>query len=56
MPSGTIERTVIDDTLPGGPRERIIRYTAPFDKCDREEDYRTAWAEFEKRLISEGIS
>ena len=44
-----IERTITDDTLPGGPRERTIIYEAPFDQCDREEDYRTAWAEFERR-------
>jgi hypothetical protein len=44
-----IARTIQDDTLPGGPRERTIIYEAPFDQCDREEDYRTAWAEFERR-------
>ena len=47
--SPTIERTVTDDTLPGGPRERTIVYEAPFDQCDREEDYRTAWTEFARR-------
>lgn len=30
------------------PREREIRYMAPFDRCDRVEDYRTAWAFFER--------
>lgn len=50
LPAGAkVERTVIDDTLPGGPREKIITYLAPFDKCDREEDYKTAWAEFARR-------
>jgi len=49
MKSGTAPRELDDDTLPGGPRKRIITYEAPFDRCDREEDYRTAWAEFEKR-------
>lgn len=44
-----IKRTVTDDTLPGGPRERTIVYEGPFDQCDREEDYRTAWAEFARR-------
>jgi hypothetical protein len=44
-----ITRTIQDDTLPGGPRERTIVYEAPFDQCNREEDYRTAWAEFERR-------
>jgi hypothetical protein len=52
MKSGTIERKVIDDTLPDKPNwERTITYVAPFDKCDREEDYATAWREFEKRMI-----
>ena len=50
MQSGTVERTITDDTQPGGPVERTITYKAPFDRCDREEDYRIAWAEFEKRL------
>ena len=40
----------MDDTLPGGPVERTVTYAAPFDRCDREEDYETAWAAFEKRL------
>ena len=25
-----------------------LYYYAPFDKCDRVEDYKTAWAHFEK--------
>jgi hypothetical protein len=31
------------------PRERVIEYVAPFDKCDREQDYRTVWAAFDER-------
>jgi hypothetical protein len=50
MTEGTVTRTITDDTLPGGPIQRTITYTAPFDKCDRETDYRTAWAAFEARL------
>jgi hypothetical protein len=50
MTTGTVTRTITDDTLPGGPIERTITYVAPFDKCDRETDYRTAWAAFEERL------
>lgn len=42
-------RTVTDDTIPGGPIERTIEYVAPFDRCDREEDYETAWAFFEAK-------
>lgn len=34
-----------------GPVEQIITYVAPFDRCDREQDYATAWKEFEKRGI-----
>lgn len=44
-----IERTVRDDTLPGGPVDRTIQYVAPFTLADREADYRTAWAHFESR-------
>jgi len=58
----TLEVEIEDDTLPptvplrpgdrwvnteGGPRYRKIVYEAPFDKCDRVTDYRTAWAHFE---------
>lgn len=49
MERGTVERTVMDDTLPGGPRERKIVYEAPFDRCDRERDYEVVWAEFTRR-------
>lgn len=42
-------RTIIDDTMPGGPVERTIEYVAPFDRCDREQDYETAWKFFEKK-------
>lgn len=41
-----IERMVLDDTQPGGPINRIIRYTAPFTLADRESDYRVAWEHF----------
>jgi len=48
--SGTVERTIIDDTQPGGPIERTITYEAPFDRCDREKDYEIVWTEFERRF------
>lgn len=38
-----------DDTMPGGPIERTIEYVAPFDRCDREKDYETAWKFFEEK-------
>ncbi len=42
-------RTIIDDTMPGGAVERTIEYVAPFDRCDREQDYETAWKFFEEK-------
>ena len=42
-------RTITDDTMPGGPIERTIEYVAPFDRCNREEDYETAWRFFEEK-------
>lgn len=47
MSSGAVSRTIMDDTLPGGPIERTITYEAPFDRCDRVQDYRLAWKSFE---------
>ena len=41
--------TVSDDTLPDGPIEREISFVAPYDRCDRVEDYRVAWAFFEEK-------
>jgi hypothetical protein len=49
MTSGSVSRTIIDDTLPGGPVERTITYEAPFDRCDRVGDYRIVWGYFEKQ-------
>ena len=42
-------RTITDDTMPGGPVERTIEYVAPFDRCDREQDYETAWRFFAEK-------
>jgi hypothetical protein len=42
-------RTITDDTQPGGVVERTIEYVAPFDRCDREQDYETVWAFFENK-------
>ena len=47
---GTVTREILDDTQPGGPVRRTVEYHAPFDRCDRESDYRIAWSEFERRL------
>ncbi len=50
LKSGKVLKTYLDDTQPGGPVERTIEYIAPFDKCDREQDYETAWAAFTERF------
>ena len=42
-------REIEDDTMPGGPIKRTIEYVAPFDRCDREKDYETAWKFFESK-------
>ena len=47
-----IHRTVMDDTLPGGPREKTITYVAPWHLPNREEDYRVAWEVFKERFAS----
>ncbi len=48
-PGETYRKTYMDDTQPGGPVERTIEYVAPFDRCDREEDYETAWKFFSEK-------
>ena len=49
-PAGYVfEKTIMDDTMTGGPVERTIQYVAPFDRCDREQDYETAWRFFEEK-------
>lgn len=49
-PAGYVfARTITDDTMPGGPVQCTIEYAAPFDRCDREQDYETAWKFFEEK-------
>ncbi len=45
----TFIRNIQDDTVPGGPIERVIEYVAPFDCCDREKDYEIAWKFFKEK-------
>jgi len=47
--------TAIDDTMPGAPRTVTRHFVGPFTQCDRIEDYRRAWAHFE-RLKSEKVA
>ena len=48
MKEGIVTYTFMDDTLPGSPVNRTIEFHAPFDKCDREEDYKEAWKFFDE--------
>jgi hypothetical protein len=48
-----VECLVDDDTLPGGLRKVTRRFVGPFTTCDRVEDYKRAWAHFE-RLNAKG--
>lgn len=53
-PAGRVfTREIEDDTMPGGVVRRTIEYVAPFDKCDREQDYETAWKFFEEKYGKE---
>jgi hypothetical protein len=45
--------TAIDDTMPGGPRTVSRHFVGPFTRCDRIEDYRRAWAHFERLKLEE---
>jgi len=38
-------------TVLGEQRGGAIAYKAPFDRCDRETDYATAWSVFEKKVL-----
>ena len=50
LPDASITRTILDDTLPGGPHERTITYETPFHRPTREDDYHTAWTAFQTRF------
>ena len=53
LPDGAFATTtVLDSTLPGGPRRVERRYEAPYALANREEDYRTAWEFFGKAPTS----
>ncbi len=51
MENGSLDITISDDTLIGGPIERVIQLEAPFVSCDRVDDYRVAWEFFENKGI-----
>ena len=47
---GIVTREVLDNTQRCGPVRRMIEYHAPFERCDRVDDYRLAWSALERRL------
>jgi hypothetical protein len=49
LKTGSISKTFMDDTLPGGPVERTIEYHAPFQRPNRERDYEVAWEYFREK-------
>jgi hypothetical protein len=50
LPDGSlVQQWIEDDTLPTGPYTKERRYTAPFARASREDDYRIAWAFFEPK-------
>jgi type I restriction-modification system DNA methylase subunit len=54
LPAGSkIHRTVLDDTQPGGPKEKVITYVSPWHLPNREDDYRQAWKVFTERFGKE---
>ena len=53
VPEGTtVDMTITDDTLPGGPRQVTRTFKAPFARANREEDYRFAWEFFTNSLVT----
>lgn len=48
-PGEKYTREISDNTQPGGVKNRIVEYIAPFDRCDREKDYEISWRFFEKK-------
>jgi hypothetical protein len=49
LEEGTVRKRFMDDTLPGERRERTVEYVAPFDRCNREEDYAVVWENIEEK-------
>lgn len=44
--------TIVDDTTQKGEIQREISYIAPFDKCNRIEDYEETWKFFQKDFLT----
>ena len=47
---GVYRVEILDDTVPDGPISRIKEYVAPFERCNRQDDYELVWKNIEKRL------
>lgn len=57
VPEGTtVDMTITDDTLPGGPRQVTRTFKSPFARANREEDYRVAWKFFENQKQSASVA
>ena len=53
VPDGTtVDMTITDDTLPGGPRQVTRSFKAPIARANREEDYKVAWQFFRNQILS----
>jgi hypothetical protein len=50
--SGTFTRTIKDTTLSDSPTEKVIEYVAPFDKCNRKDDYLKTWNFFSAKFLN----
>jgi hypothetical protein len=51
-----LECEAVVDFTPGGPRRVTRTFEGPFDTCDRVEDYKRAWAYFEKHQEQEAAA
>ena len=57
VPEGTtVDMTITDDTMPGGPCQVTRTFKAPFARANREEDYRVAWKFFENQNQSAQVA
>lgn len=56
--SGTVqlECQATIDFMPGGPQRVTRTFEGPFDTCNRIEDYKRAWAYFEKHRESKAAA
>ena len=51
---GTVKQIITESYSSDEEVEKMICYEAPFNKCDREDDYKIAWDYFSKKYTGEG--